>query len=302
MVHIGKTLSFIFVMIVFSLTLSQTTKSSEKVKIMTLGVFHFNFPNLDVQKIDEKDKIDVLEEKHQREIVKIVDALKEFMPTRIVIEVQPAFQKRIDSLYEAYRLGKHSLGRSEIEQLGFRMAHELKIEKLECVDTWGKYYENLNYLFSDTSARAKAFEQYYFNNPDTIYNKKHSGIRLSTASGITDNLLYLNDPQTIKESLGPYLIGHFKYEEKEGDYTGVDFETGRWFNRNLRIFRNIQKVTKNDSDRILIIYGAGHLNILNYLFESSPEYELVGSVSFLRNAKKLMDITNSGGKVNESKK
>jgi len=268
------------------LTISQVRESSEKVKVMTLGVFHFNFPNLDAQIIDDKDKIDVLEEKHQKEIVKIVGALKEFMPNRIVIEAQPASQKRIDSLYEAYRLGKHSLGRNEIEQLGFRMAKELKIEKLECVDTWGKFYENLNYMLSDTSSRSKAFEQYYFNNPDTIYNKRNSGIRLSTANGITDNLLYLNDPQTIKESLGPYLIGHFKYEEKEGDFTGVDFETGRWFNRNLRIFRNIQKVTKSASDKILIIYGAGHLNILNYLFEASPEYELVGSESFLRNAKK----------------
>ena len=286
MVNIRNILSFIFVIIFFSLTISRTATSSEKVKVMTLGVFHFDYPNLDARKNDEKDKIDVYEEKHQSEIAKIVGALKEFMPNRIVIEVQPAFQKRIDSLYEAYRLGKHPLGRSEIEQLGFRIAHELKIEKLECVDTWGKFYESLNYLSSDTSLRAKAFEQYYFNNPDTIYNKKNPSIRLSTASGITDNLLYLNDPQTIKESLGPYLIGHFKYEEKEGDYTGVDFETGRWFNRNLRIFRNIQKVTKSVSDRILIIYGAGHLNILNNLFESSPEYELIGSVPFLRKAKK----------------
>ncbi|MFA6469477.1 MAG: DUF5694 domain-containing protein [Bacteroidota bacterium] len=286
MVNIRNTVSlFLFVVTFSSLTISQATESSGKAKVMTLGVFHFNFPNLDAQKIDDKDKIDVLEEKHQKEIAKITDALKEFMPTCIVIEVQPASQKRIDSLYKAYRLGKHTLGRSEIEQLGFRIANDLKIEKLECVDTWGKLYENLEYLSSDTSSRAKAFEHYYFNNPDTIYKKKKKGISLSTASGITDNLLYLNDPQTIKESLGSYLIGHFKYEEKEGDYTGVDFETGRWFNRNLRIFRNIQKITKSSSDRILIIYGAGHLNILNYLFESSPEYELVGSESFLRKAK-----------------
>lgn len=284
MVNIRNIVS-LFVIIFSSLTISQATESSAKIKVMTLGVFHFNFPNLDVRKIDDKDKIDVLEEKYQIEIAKIVSALKEFKPTKVVIEVQSTSKKRIDSLYESYKLGKHSLGRSEIEQLGFRIASELKIETLECVDTWGKYYESLNYLSSDTSSRAKAFEQYYFSNPDTIYTQKNSGIRFSTARGIIDNLLYLNDPQTIKESLGPYLIGHFKYEEKEGDYCGVDFETGRWFNRNLRIFRNIQKITKSTSDRILIIYGAGHLNILNYLFESSPEYELVGSESFLRNAK-----------------
>lgn len=285
MLNFRNLVSIICVIIFSSLAISQERVNTEKVKVMTLGVFHFNFPNLDTRKIDDKDKIDVLEEKYQKEIVKIVNAIKKFMPTKIVIEVQPASQKRIDSLYNAYRLGKHSLGRNEMEQLGFRLANELKINKLECVDTWGKFYESLNYLFSDTSSRAKAFEHYYFNNADTIYNKQDSGISFSMDRGIIDNLLYLNDPQTIKESLGPYLIGHFKYEENEGDFTGVDFETGRWFNRNLRIFRNIQRIPKCTSDRILIIFGGGHMNILNYLFECSPEYELVSSGLYLLNAK-----------------
>lgn len=285
MLKLGKLISLIFIIMFPTLLISQVRDSSEKVKVMTLGVFHFNFPNLDVQKIDDKDKIDVLEAKYQKEIVEIVGALKEFKPTKIAIEANPASQKKIDSLYEAYKLGKHSLGRNEIEQLGFRLANELRIEKLECVDTWGKTYESLNYLFIDTSSRAKAFEQYYFNNPDTIYEKKNSYNSSFKFEGIINNLLYLNDSQTIKESLGPYLIGHFKYEEKANDFTGVDFETGRWFNRNLRIFRNIQRITKSTSDRILLIFGGGHMNILNYLFECSPEYELVPSESFLKKAK-----------------
>lgn len=281
-----KLVPLIFVILFSTLSLSQVRESSEKITVMTLGVFHFNFPNLDVQKVDDKDKIDVLEEKYQKEIVKIAGALKKFKPTKIAIEANPASQKKIDSLYKAYRFGKHSLGRNEIEQLGFRLASELKIEKLECVDTWGKTYESLNYLLIDSSSRAKEFEQYYFNNPDTIYKKKSSGKSLLKIEGITNNLLYLNDSQIIKESLGPYLIGHFKYEEKADDFTGVDFETGRWFNRNLRIFRNIQRITKSTSDRILVIFGAGHMNILNYLFECSPEYKLVSPESFLRKAKK----------------
>lgn len=264
----------------------QESMASGKTQVMTLGVFHFNFPNLDARKVEDKDKIDVLEEKYQRQIVKIADELKAFKPTTIVIEAQAAAQGKMDSLYGAYTRGTYALGRNETEQLGFRLAKELKLARVECVDTWGKFYENLGYLFDDTSARAKAFEQFYFHNPDSIYSKKRPEISLATDSGIIENLLYLNDPGRIKEDLGAYLIGHFKYEETEGDYTGADFETGRWFNRNLRIFRNIQRVTKSTSDRILVIFGAGHLNILNYLFECSPEYALVSPLPFLRNAKR----------------
>lgn len=85
----------------------------------------------------------------------------------------------------------------------------------------------------------------------------------------------------IKKSLGNYLLGHFKYESQPYDYTGVDFETGRWFNRNLRIFRNIQWINTKSSDRILIIFGAGHMNVLNYLFECSPEYFLEHTYKYL---------------------
>ena len=31
---------------------------------------------------------------------------------------------------------------------------------------------------------------------------------------------------------------------QEKDFTGVDFETGRWFSRNLKIFRNIQRIER----------------------------------------------------------
>ena len=69
--------------------------------------------------------------------------------------------------------------------------------------------------------------------------------------------------------------------ETISDYIGVDFETGRWFNRNLRIFRNIQRIETGPSDRILVIFGAGHLNLLNYLFECSPEYRLEEANKYL---------------------
>ncbi len=265
---------------------SQPNELPPKSRVMTLGTFHFNFPNLDVQKVHEKDKIDVLQERYQKEIASIVNALRTFRPTAIAIEAPTASRKRLDSLYAAYRRGMYTLGRSEAEQLGFRLAKVLGLEHLECVDVWGNLYENLNYLMSDTSSRAKAFEQFYFNNPDSIYLEKNPGLGFSHGRGLLDNLISLNDPVAIRKSLGSYLIGHFKYEERAGDYTGADFETGRWFNRNLRIFRNVQRIPKERSARILVIYGAGHLNVLNYLFSSSPEYEYVSPLPYLEEARR----------------
>ncbi|HVN58183.1 MAG TPA: DUF5694 domain-containing protein [Bacteroidales bacterium] len=45
----------------------------------------------------------------------------------------------------------------------------------------------------------------------------------------------------------------FKFETAKDEYTGPGFVTGRWFNRNPRIFRNILKINSGPGDRILVI-------------------------------------------------
>ena len=84
----------------------------------------------------------------------------------------------------------------------------------------------------------------------------------------------LNSESYNNADLGNYLIGVFKYQTSDNEYFGSDFVTGWWFNRNLRIFRNIQKLHAKPTDRILVIFGAGHMNLLNIFFKASPEYKL----------------------------
>lgn len=76
--------------------------SVSKTKVMTLGVFHFAYPNLDVVKTEKSDQISVLDEPFQSEIISICRAVEEFKPTIIVIEVDPTKQDRTDSLKYNY--------------------------------------------------------------------------------------------------------------------------------------------------------------------------------------------------------
>jgi hypothetical protein len=69
---------------------------------------------------------------------------------------------------------------------------------------------------------------------------------------------------------------------------GVDFQSGRWFNRNLRILRNIQRIPHGANDRILVIFGAGHLNLLNPFFDASSRYQLVSPLPYLAKAKSMV--------------
>lgn len=256
-------------------------QAPEKTQVLTLGSFHFAFRNLDVIKTSAEDQIDVLEPKYQKEIEDIVARIAKFKPTIIAIEIDPGKQAKYDSLYNQYLLGKYNLARDEIDQIGFRLAKMMQLKKLYCVNAWGKDYEGQeavltgkdslgNRKFMDFFNKyADSLKQYF---PDPVFKTK----------GIRAELIQKNDPNNIKSDLGTYLLGIFKYETKDNEYFGPDFVTGWWFNRNLRIFRNIQKINAKPTDRILVIFGAGHMNLLNTFFDVSPEYRLLKANDYLK--------------------
>ncbi|MDX9770716.1 MAG: DUF5694 domain-containing protein [Tenuifilaceae bacterium] len=258
---------------------AQPIEQTHKTKVMPLGVFHFNYPNLDAVKVAKEDQISVLNEPYQSQILHIAKAIAEFKPTIIAVESNPGRQAKMDSLYSEYVLGRFSLGKNEIFQLGFRLAKMQGAIGVHCVDDMGKYYEHVGAVFGD-SVRLSKLEAYN----DSLMKAKGSQAA-KKVNNVIDELVRTNQPEHIKERLGVYLSGLFCYEETEGDFWGVDFETSRWYSRNLRIFRNIQRIPRSADDRILLIIGGEHLNLLYPFFDASPEFELVSALPYLEKAK-----------------
>lgn len=254
--------------------------AQDAVPVLALGTFHFDFPNLDRVRFADDEQIDVLAPACQKEIEALIESLAAFAPTVIVVERPVGMQGEIDSLFREYLAGRYDLRRGEYEQIGFRLAKRLGVDRIYCADEWGRHYEHIAEMLSDpNSDEYVRFEDSFYDHPDSV--KEFTPRSVFKEQGIIAELIALNDPQRVRRSLGNYLIGHFKYESSPHDYTGADYETGRWFNRNLRIFRNIQRIETRPSDRMLVIFGAGHLNILNYLFECSPEYRQVDASKYL---------------------
>ena len=80
-----------------------------------------------------------------------------------------------------------------------------------------------------------------------------------------------NSPKFLQRSYGVYLVGEFK----NGNYDGGDALATYWYDRNLRIFRNIQRVATSPKDRVLVLFGAGHVAILDQLFKSSADFNYI---------------------------
>ncbi len=279
--RIGCLHSVVFLLFVswVSISQAQLNKINNPIEVMTLGTFHFAYPNQDVIKTAEEEQMDVLKEPWQSEIVAIAKAIQQFKPTVIAVERHPSRQHYVDSLYKEYRTGRWEPGKDEIYQLGFRIADVMNLDKVYCVDDMGQHYSQIVELFSD-SAKMAAFEDFYLNSPNQQYLRARNEGR-EKAHSIAEELVYSNNPEVINKTLSYYLFHPFQYEETPGDFVGVDFETGRWFNRNLRIFRNIQRIPVEENDRILLIIGSEHLNLLNYYFEISAEYDWVSPLPYL---------------------
>ena len=128
--------------------------AQEPVPVLTLGTFHFDFPNLDQVQYAENEQIDVLNPVYQNEIETLVGLLEKFAPTIIVIERPVKMQFETDSLFRRYLADCYDLQRGEDEQIGFRLAKRLGIDRIYCVDEWGKHYDEIDELYAMKTVRS----------------------------------------------------------------------------------------------------------------------------------------------------
>ena len=244
----------------------------ERAKVLVVGSFHFDYPGLDAMKAAEEDKIDVLKEPKKSEVTELVEYLKRFNPNKIAIEAHPQWEA--GRKFREYQGGDHREERGERYQLGMRIANELDLDTIFSVDAVS-FSEDLEQVVDSAYMKA-LWEDFDFQSDadpySDIYKKWfEEESKLVSKVHLLEYFKYMNSRESHEYGYGAYLIGDFKL----GEYRGADLISFWWYNRNLRIFRNIQRITQGPEDRILVVIGNGHAAILRQLFEMSPEYEFI---------------------------
>ncbi len=248
-----------------------------RAKIMMLGTFHFDDQGLDGHK--SKHRLDILSSRRQREIEELLKALAQLRPTKIAVEWRAEGQADLDAAYSKYLAAKENdLGPNEIYQLGFRLARRLGQTKVYAVDAPDRPF-GPTHTTEALIERAQSLGQNELIGRATKWLEWYEALdnwqdEIKTKQSLKEHLQLLNSPQSLRYGLGRYLMAQFEVGGG-GDYTGADWRTG-WYNRNLRIFSNLLRVRKSNSDRILLIIGAGHIPLLLQMAENAPEF---GSVS-----------------------
>jgi hypothetical protein len=248
-------------------------------KVLLLGTFHFGYPNLDGHKTDSSKFIDVLSPQRQKEIQELADVIKLFKPTRIYIESRSQYFH--DSLYTEYLNNRYTPARNEVYQIAYRVAKQMGLPKVYAVDAGNFALENYkNYPRIDSiwkrSEPVDTIRDKYW---DEMYSRFYdAGDSIEATLTMLENFLLMAEPATLYRMHGHYLTGGFNTKNNDGP----DILPMWWYSRNLRIFNNILKTRPTKEDRIVVLFGNGHMPILKHCFQSSPEFEVVELKSLVK--------------------
>lgn len=248
-------------------------------KVLLLGTFHFAYPQADAHKTDAKNFVDVLSHQRQVELQELADVIKRFQPTRIYVE---SFKQDYhDSLYSAYLKNNYKLGSNEVHQIGYRVARQMNHSKIYTVDASPFTQENykrfpwIDSMWRIQSPVDSVRDKYWGKMYEKLYN---AGDSIETTLTMLENFLLMAEPSTLNRMHGHYLAAGFNTK----DNNGPDLLSMWWYNRNLRIFNNILKTAPTGEDRIVVLFGNGHMPILKHCFQSSPEFEVVELKSLVK--------------------
>ena len=242
-----------------------------RAEVLVLGVYHMANPGRDIFNMQADD---VLAPKRQAEIAQLMEVLKRFHPTKIAVE-RDVSDSRTAKDYAEYVAGRHELSRNEIEQIGFRLAKELGHPTVYPVDADGDFpfprvvnhakasgrSKELDAMMGETGTMVKSQDQYL---------ASHS---------VLETLLYMNADDKVADDVGFYYrLARFG---EPGDWAGADL-VADWFRRNMRIHGNVLRLVDSPSERVLVIFGAGHLGWLRHDVSSDPTLRLRKLADFVK--------------------
>ena len=242
-----------------------------RAEVLVLGVYHMSNPGRDIVNMQADD---VFAPKRQAEIAEVIAVLKKFHPTKIAVEAgfdNDAISKR----YGDYLVGKHELSRNETEQIGFRLAGELGQKTVYPVDVDGEFPFPRLVDYAKARGRTKEFDALMGEIGDSV---KATNAYLASHT-VLETLLYMNSDDQVAEAVGFYY--RQAHLGEPWNWAGADLVSD-WFRRNMRIYSNVIRLADSPNERVLVIFGAGHLGWLQHNFANDPTVRLRKLAEFAR--------------------
>ena len=243
------------------------------VPVVYLGSYHMSNPGADQFNLEADD---VTVPKRQEEIKEVVRMLARFKPTKVAIEA-PRGDSLVQARYQAFLNGELEPRRAEEEQIGFRLAKMMGHDAIYPIDV------KLNLDDSEVGKLIQSDPATYGPYLSTLQAAGKGAINIMgewlSKGTIRDMLYNMNNP-AIENIAHEIYFRSFVPIVQDDNYAGADM-VNTWYQRNLRIFSNLHQISDSPDDRILVVYGQGHVPLLKQFTRDSPYFEVVEVRPFL---------------------
>lgn len=209
------------------------------------------------------DTDDVLAEKRQQEIKELIEALKGFKPTKVALEVLTTGKDRLNRDYRHYLADDFNLSPSEHHQIGFRLAKATGLTEVAAID-WNENIEGI----PDLGTWAEENSSLLFNEVlEDLRNMTVEAESFLEQHTLKEYLLWLNQPDNVKRNQKSYMKMALLGDQENP--VGAIWTAKYWYYRNLLIYKNIMEMATSSTERIFVLYGAGHLHLLIHFLQDS---------------------------------
>ena len=248
-----------------------TGPTAQSPRVMILGSLHLANPGADDQNVEADDPTS---ERRQRELGALADRLERFRPDRIAVELPAVYEDSLALWYGEYRRDSLvSIPTSELDQIAFRLAERLGHDRVYPIDH--RQGLDLSGVMEYARKHGQASRV-----PDARRSTTEAVARieaLQSEGTYLDVFRYLNASQwdrTHEFYLVLATVG------RGAEYPGAEMAAD-WYERNLKIFTNVWRLTRDGGDRVLVVIGAGHGTLLRRFVEDSPDLRLVPALDYL---------------------
>lgn len=254
---------------------------SEKIQVLNVGSFHFGYTS-DATNVD----FDENDAKQQEEVRKLTQLLERFKPTIICLEYIPEIDQKINQTYQDFLKNPKELNTQygELSMVGFDIARMRGLDKVYGIDNHMDY----NYSVGDFIENSPELKNSI--DPETYLELTNNPFKefpeIEKQNNNFDNLSLL---EKIKLYNDPIMLDYFLntnadklfYVGIENGFNGAD-QAAIFYQRNMRIYSNLNRIKMTKNDRVLILMGTAHTAMLREFIKRSPKFEMVNTLEFLK--------------------
>jgi len=265
------------ILIIFLLAITSCSQESikkeaiiqnNKIKVLNFATFHMSSTS-DASQVEfnEKNKKNI-DDAHQ-----IAKLLATFKPTVIIVEVPPKINEELNTKYQKYLSNPKiaSTYYGEIGLVAFEVGRLNNVSKIYGIDHHMGYNYNIGNEIENTLD--KMTHDNYFKNSKEM-NMDYDSLSLFNRLKLMNTKNYLNFLVEVNAD----ILTHVGTKD---NFEGAD-EATKYYQRNLRMYSNLNRIPLTKEDRVFIIMGGSHTAFFMDFMKRSPKYEVVNTFDYLR--------------------